>query len=240
MFESLFSGELGEIQVINNILDVVEKKEKWCVEFGAANGKFLSNTHDLIKNRNYSAVLIEPNNILFDQLKDYYQDNQKVITLNKFVEVDGYNMLDSILEEFNIPSDFDFLSIDIDGNDYHIWNSIKKYQPKIVCIEYNPTIPNEVRFVQPLDFNINQSSSLLSLVELGKRKGYELVSAFWDNAIFVQSGYFDLFGIQDNSPACLRKNLDSITYLFSGLDGKIFLHGNKTLPWHGIELQQSK
>jgi hypothetical protein len=36
---------------------------------------------------------------------------------------------------------FDFLSIDIDGNDYHAWHAIKNYQPKILMIEFNPTIP---------------------------------------------------------------------------------------------------
>ncbi len=115
-----------------------------------------------------------------------------------------------------------------------------EYRPKIVCIEFNPTIPNEVRFVQPADPLVNQGAGLLSLVELGKGKGYELISVLPYNALFVDSQYYPLFKIEDNKPETLRPSPVGITYLFSGYDGTIFLHGNKKLPWHGIELKESK
>ena len=35
----------------------------------------------------------------------------------------------------------DLLSIDIDGNDYHIFESLKKLRPRLIICEYNPTIP---------------------------------------------------------------------------------------------------
>ena len=44
-------------------------------------------------------------------------------------------------------------------------------------VEFNPTIPADVEFVQPRDIKINQGSSLLSLTKLGQEKGYELVAA---------------------------------------------------------------
>ncbi len=43
---------------------------------------------------------------------------------------------------------FDFLSIDIDGCDYHIFEQLELFTPKIICIEFNHMIPNEVEFVQ--------------------------------------------------------------------------------------------
>ena len=52
-------------------------------------------------------------------------------------------------------------------------------------VEFNPTIPADVEFVQPRDIKINQGS-LLSLTKLGQEKGYELVAALDLNAFFVK------------------------------------------------------
>ena len=133
-----------------------------------------------------------------------------------------------------------FFSIDIDGNDYHAWKAVSRYRPKVIVIEFNPTIPTHIRFVQPADQHINQGASLLSLVELGKEKGYELVSVLQFNTFFVKREYYPLFQIESNSPEVLRTSLDDITYLFSGYDGQVFLHGSCSLPWHGIDLKASK
>ena len=70
------------------------------------------------------------------------------------------------------PADFrrqavDFLSIDIDGLDYWVWEEAEEelLQAAVVCIEYNPTIPLHVRFVNPKDESKRQGSSILSLCE---------------------------------------------------------------------------
>ena len=147
--------------------------------------------------------------------------------------------MDQILSHTPIPCDFDLLSIDIDGNDYHVWQAMSQYTPKTLVIEFNPTIPTHIRFVQPADPSINQGASLLSLVELAREKDYELVSVLPCNAFFVRRKYYPLFQIESNNPEVLRTNLEQITYLFSGFDGQIFLRGNCTLPWHNLGLTES-
>ena len=52
--------------------------------------------------------------------------------------------------------------------------------------------------------------------------------------------YYDLFKIEDNSIKTLREDLNAVTYLFSGYDGKIILSGSQKLPWHGISIKESK
>jgi hypothetical protein len=98
-----------------------------------------------------------------------------------------------------IPLGFDFLSIDIDGNDFHVWNATRVYRPKFICIEFNPTIPTEIDFVQPASLNISQGSSLKSLVALGTAKRYELASVLQFNAFFVRVDLFPRLEIADNS-----------------------------------------
>ena len=77
-------------------------------------------------------------------------------------------------------------------------------------------------------------------MELGKERGYELISVLRVNAFFIDSQYYPLFEIEDNRPGVLRTNLDAITYLFSGYDGTLYLHGHKRLPWHRLALKESR
>ncbi len=239
-FKSNVHSQTGEDGVIQKILETLPGKDGWCVEFGAWDGEYLSNVCNLIDSHGYAAVLIECSRKKFKDLRRRYADNGKVMALNRFVGFHEYDNLDVILEDTPIPRDFDFLSIDIDGNDYHVWKSVSRYRPKVVCIEFNPTVPTEVEFVQPADSRLNQGASLLSLVELGKNKGYELVSVLPFNAFFVESEYYPLFQIEDNSPEVLRTDLSAVTHIFSGYDGRVFLRGGRRLPWHAVELRESR
>ena len=172
-------------------------------------------------------------------MRKNYATQPNVITLNAFVGFTVTDNLDVLLKATPLPENFDLLSVDVDGNEYHIWKAISKFQPKVVVVEFNQTIPTEIHFVQEANPSVSQGSSLLALVELGKEKGYELISVLSCNAFFVRSEYFPLFKIEDNSPQALRKSLEDVTYIFSGYDGKVFLRGSQNLPWHGVKLRQS-
>jgi len=232
-------SQSGEDGIIQKILEIIPDKNKWCVEFGAWDGVYLSNTANLIKNAGYSAVLIEGSSHKFIDLKNNYADFKTVFPINTFVGFAANNGLDKILTDTAIPRDFDLLSIDVDGNDYHIFKAMTKYKPKVLVIEFNPTIPNEVSFVQVADPSVSQGSSLFSLVTLAKEKGYQLISVLPYNAFFVKEEFFSLFDINDNSPHILRKSDEFITYLFSGFDGHVFLQGRKELPWHAMKITES-
>lgn len=226
----------GEEGIIERMLQIIPARDNWCVEFGAWDGQHLSNTRYFIENYGFNAVLIEGDPVKFRELTKFYCENDKIIPINRFVGWSKPNTLDQILSETEIPKNFDFLSIDIDGNDYHVLAALSEYKPKVICVEYNPSIPNEVEFIQKADLSITQGSSLLSFVKLGKHMGYELVAILHGNAFFVGEKYFPLFGIEDNSLSLLRDDSSSITYLFVGFDGTIFLSGRKDLPWHGIPI----
>jgi hypothetical protein len=232
-------SQTGEDGVIERIRQVLPRQDAWCVEFGAWDGLHLSNTRNLIEHMGYSAVLIEGNQEKFSELQRNYSSRQGVIALNAFVGFTPRDGLDVILGGTPAPADLDFVSIDVDGNDYHIWKAMARYRPKLVCIEFNPTIPTEVRFVQDADPSISQGASLLSLVDLGKAKGYELVCVMPWNAFFVDSTYYPLFEMADNRPEFLRRDLNAVTYLFSGYDGTLFLRGSRHLPWHGVVLDEA-
>jgi len=234
------TSQYGEDGIIEKVLEIISPKDKWCVEFGSWDGRKCSNTFSLIEKKGYSAVLIEADAKRYRDLLKTYRGNPRVIPMHAFVGFDQADCLDRLLERTNIPTDFDLLSIDIDGNDYHVWQAANDYKPKIVVIEFNPTIPKNVEFVQPRDVRVTQGSSLLSISKLGKEKGYELVAATTANAIFVDGEHFPSFGIADNSPAVMMTDESLVTHIFCGFDGTVFLRGCRMMPWQSIRMSESR
>lgn len=230
----------GEDGVIARVLDVIGESDSWCVDVGAGDGIYLSNTRLLVESRGYSAVLIEGDRKRYHALKRNCELLKQVVAVRTLVDSSSEHGLDAVLDAFPIPSNFDMLSIDIDGNDYHVWKSITRYQPKIVVIEFNSTIPTRVPFVQTADSRASIGSSLLSLVVLGKDKGYELVAVLATNAVFVCREYYPRFELESNAPEVLRVDESDVTYLFSGYDGTVFLQGACRLPWHDIAMNSAR
>jgi len=233
------TSQNGEDGVIAKTLETIGEGDRWCVEFGAWDGKLFSNTYNLINNLGYSGVLIEGDSRKWREVRDLYASRSDVITLNQFVGFSETDNLDTILADTSIPQNFDLLSIDIDGNDFHVWDAMRSYQPKVVCVEFNPTIGNEVSFVQPRDMSVSQGSSLKAFTEMARQKGYELIAVTDCNGIFVDAKYFDRFEIQDNSLGALRSNNNYAMEMFVGFDGTVFLRGNRHLTWHGIEINEA-
>ena len=83
---------------------------------------------------------------------------------------------------------------------------------------------------------MSQGSSLLALVELGKRKGYELVASTAWNAFFVRAELFAAFGIADNAPAALWTERKYLTRLYQLFDGTLVLDGCDDLLWHETKI----
>lgn len=224
------TSQSGEDGILEKIFELIPSRNNWCVEFGAWDGKHFSNTYNLLQNKNWKGILIEANRKKFKELTNTYRNKNSVYLINKYVDYDGKDSLDNILKDYKIPLDLDLLSIDIDGNDYHVWNSIKKYRPKVIVIEFNPTIPNDVEFVQKKDFNINHGASILSLVNLGKEKGYELICSTVSNLLFITKEYFSLLNIEDNSIEFINPQKVA-PRIFQLYDGTLVLTEKFNLVW---------
>jgi len=180
------TSQFGEDGIIARLVELIQPGERFCVEFGAWGGKYYSNCHQLLATSDWQGLMIEGNPEKYRDLVSTFAGNDRVRTLNRFVDFEGPNGLDNILAECNAPKDLGLLSIDIDGNDYHIWKSLQGYAPEIVVIEFNPTVPNDVFFVQDASFDVNHGCSLLALTLLGQEKGYELCVCTTTNAFFVK------------------------------------------------------
>jgi hypothetical protein len=227
----------GEDGILEAIFETVPTANPWCVEFGAWDGRQFSNTWNLIRNHGWSAVLIERDQERFRQLALEYGNRPDVHCLHASIALHGPQSLDTTLAGTPVPKDLDLLSIDIDGNDYHVWDSLRAYRPKVVVIEFNPTIPNSVDFVQSRDPRVNQGSSLSAMIRLALTKGYEPVALTGWNAFFVCAELFPRFGITDNSIGALRPSNPYESKLYQLFDGTLVIDGYRELIWHGVTIR---
>lgn len=234
------TSQYGEDGIIEQIFNIIGEGSKWCVELGALNGTHDSNVWNLIRNKKWSGVLIEADQTYFERLQAEYAPDSGAVCVNEFVSFEGDHSLDAIFMRTKIPKSFDLFVLDIDGNEYHLWDSLKEYRPRVMVVEFNPTIPNEVAFVQPRDMSVYQGSSLRSFVELGKQKGYELVAANEVNAFFVEKELFSKFDIADNSIDAIHIDDTYETKLFQLYDGTLKIAGYKELMWHKLPIDEEK
>jgi hypothetical protein len=155
------------------------------------------------------------------------------------VSFEGESSLDSILSRKPIPLNVDFLSIDIDGADYHIWDCLKPYQPKVVVTGFNSFIASNIEFVQARDMRVMHGSSMLSMTKLAASKGQELISINQENAFFVQRGYSPLFQIADDTIDAL-KHFRELLQVFQLYDGTLVFHGTQWIHYAGVRADYNK
>ncbi len=216
-------SQFGEDGIINKIFDTIGTSSKVCIEFGAWDGFHLSNTANLWTN-GWKGILIEANPQKFASLiarvKPY-----DCHCINAMVGYTGSNTLENILKYKNISAEIDFLSIDIDGDDYWVLKSLKDIHPRLIACEYNPTIPFYLNLI-PSPSNYFGCSAF-SLIELAKSKGYALVAMTETNCFFVReqdSQKFQGYDLQLESIAP-RQHL---TYFMTGYNGRYILSRKPT------------
>jgi len=185
-------SQTGEDGIIDYIFKRIGMKNKKFVEIGIEDGREC-NTANLSLNFGWGGLLIEANKSDAEKAKKYYQE-KPVKVINAFVKKENINQI--LLSEKMI-GEIDLLSIDIDGNDYWIWNSIEELNPRVVIVEYNPTFrwksltikydPNFSRFKKE-QTGYYYGTSLLALTKLAEKKGYVLVAcnSLGFNSFFVR------------------------------------------------------
>ncbi len=237
-FTKKVTSQRGEDGIIEKVFETAGTANQYCVEFGAWDGKLYSNTWNLLNNAGWAGLQIEASPDKFQELQAEYAGKESVTTINSLVETNGENRLDAILSQSGAPQDLDLLCIDVDGLDWHIWNSLTDFSPRLVVIEFNPSVPNDVIFVQDDDPAVNQGCSLLALIELGKSKGYELIATTEWNGFFVRKDLFAVFEIADNHIDSMHDPAHFESRLFQCYDGSLILTGCKHLLWSNVTIAQ--
>jgi len=190
------NGEDGLIAYLFSQIGVTNRR---FVEFGVGDGREC-NSANLAIHFGWSGVMLEARPSDVRKAARYYgrcrnADGNPTVTVSQCrVTVDN---IDRAISGAGVTGEIDLLSIDIDGNDYWIWQAIEVVRPRVVIIEYNAsfgqrpiTIPYDPGFGR---FRKHRSgwyhgASLAALAKLGQRKGYDLVGTdhFGVNAFFIR------------------------------------------------------
>jgi hypothetical protein len=210
--ERIVFSQFGEDGVIEKIFEVIPAGPKFAVEFGAHDGVTNSNMRNLVLNHGWRSFQIEGNSQRAAELAENYKDYPGTKTMDAWVWPGNIELL---FEAGGVPKDLDFLVIDIDSNDYYVWRAIHDYHPKVVMIETNMFFPPPELMVinyHPMnywDLTYYIGASMQSMVNLGKKKGYELLYQMkgGPNVFFVAAEYLPLFDIPDNSPQKIYRPL---------------------------------
>jgi len=185
-------GDDGIIQYLINRIDVPDKT---FIEFGVENYTE-ANTVFLLLNNNWRGLIMDGSKSNIEQVKNS-ELNWKYDLQAREVFITAEN-INSLVADSGFGKDVGILSIDIDGNDYWIWNAITVINPVIVIAEFNSIFGPDKPWTIPYkpDFTRNDAhfsnlyfgSSLLSLCDLAEKKGYYFIgcNSSGNNAYFVR------------------------------------------------------
>jgi len=188
-------SQFGDDGIIQYLAHNLELNNKTFIEFGVEDYAE-SNTRFLLQKDNWSGFVMDGSKKNIARLKkaSFYWKHDINAQAN-FVTKENINQLISI--GIGAWGAVDIMHIDIDGNDYWIWNAIE-ISPAVVIMEYNSnfgveraiTIPYDKEFYRTSAHfsNLYFGSSLKALCILAMRKGYVFIgcNSAGNNAYFVR------------------------------------------------------
>ena len=138
------------------------------------------------------------------------------------------------------------MSIDVDGVDYWLWRDFLESgrAAKVVVIEFNPSMPDDLHYVPPRADAQRHGASLAALCALGEAYDYSLVETTLFNAVFADAATRAVLVERGLVPAdASRYDLHETTMgtqLYQLYDGTLKVHGTKKLLWHRKPIDERK
>lgn len=191
-------SQWGEDGIIDWLIEQLPGIPETFIEFGVENFKE-SNTRLLLYLRNWRGFIMDGSteHISSIQRQDIYW-RYDLTAKCAFIDKDNINEL---IQGSGLSGDIGLLSIDIDGNDYRVWESIDIVNPVIVVCEYNAVFGDIHALTVPYrdDFqrtrahysNLYFGASLAAFIKLASKKGYVFVGTNSNgcNAFFIRKDY---------------------------------------------------
>jgi hypothetical protein len=183
-------SQYGEDGITEAIFERIGTKNRWCLEVGASDGMLFSNSRQFVE-QGWNAILIESEKLAYDRLVENCKNfpNAKPI----FGKIGRDFSLDDILSRCGAPKDIDLLIIDIDGQDYHVWNAMMNYHPRVMIVEYNPAAESE--YIPLLGGSTKEGldqAGRAAITRLGSSKGYRACIETPTNIILLHQDNFEI------------------------------------------------
>ena len=188
-------SQFGDDGIIQYLLRVTEARPDTFIEFGVTDYTE-ANTRFLALNDNWRGLVLDGNPAMVERIRrDPICMFHDVTAVAAFIDRDNIN---DLFRVNGFQDDIGLLSVDIDGNDYWVWDAITAVNPVVVVSEYNSvfgpmhavTIPYDPAFQRRTahSSNLYYGASLAALCHLAGSKGYAFVgsNSNGNNAYFVR------------------------------------------------------
>jgi hypothetical protein len=189
-------SQFGDDGIIQYLIHHLQPLPDTFVEFGVENYRE-SNTRFLLVNNNWRGLVLDGDEASINYIQhDEIYWRHTLTARRAFITRDNIN---DLVREAGFTGEIGLLSIDIDGNDYWVWEKIEVLNPVITIVEYNSifgfdlavTVPYHPKFARHRAHYSGQfwGASLHALKLQGDRKGYSLLgcNSAGNNAYFVRS-----------------------------------------------------
>jgi len=191
-------SQWGDDGIIQYLINYLEISNKIFIEFGVAD-YLESNTRYLLMNNNWTGLVMDGSSINVDKIKksDFYW-KYDLTAKATFITSENINLL---IKDAGFKGEIGLLHIDIDGNDYWIWEALDIVKPIVMIVEYNSVFGSDRSITVPYkaDFsrtdahfsNLYAGASIAALCDLAKEKGYAFIgsNSAGNNAYFVKKNY---------------------------------------------------
>ncbi|MFZ5491085.1 MAG: hypothetical protein ACOY6E_01110 [Pseudomonadota bacterium] len=189
-------SQWGDDGIIQWLISQMPEMPKRFIEFGVEDYSEAT-TRFLLVNNNWQGLVMDGSSEKIARLKKRkWFWRHELTAISKFLTKDN---VDEAIRDWNEGKEIGILHIDVDGNDYWLWEAIQCIEPTIVIVEYNSlfgperaiTIPYRADFRRHLAHYSGQyaGASLAALTALADRKGYSLIgcNSAGNNAYYVHS-----------------------------------------------------
>jgi hypothetical protein len=188
-------SQCGDDGIIQYLIRNAEVDVEKFVEFGVESYSE-SNTRFLLMNNNWQGLVMDASaeNVQRIKRQEYYWKHD-LTAVHCWVDRENIN---TVIRDNGFSGLLGLLSIDIDGNDYWIWQSLDVVKPVITIVEYNSVFGDKHAITIPYDRAFNRTkahysnlywgASLRALCILAEQKGYVFVgsNSSGNNAYFVK------------------------------------------------------
>ncbi|MBU1040878.1 MAG: FkbM family methyltransferase [Proteobacteria bacterium] len=194
------SSQFGEDGIIEWLVQTLPQGDERFVEFGVENYRE-ANTRFLLQNRNWKGLILDGGAGLEESL---HADGEllwrhDLTAASVFITAEN---IDELLTRHGYTGEIGLLSVDIDGNDYWVLNSIRAVSPRILVVEYNsifgdrwpvsiPYQPDYTRFAGHHS-GLYFGASIQALLHWAGENGYGFAGTCSNgiNAFFVRDDLF--------------------------------------------------
>lgn len=184
------------------IFALIGTTDKICIDIAAGN-PIGANSTNLIVNWGWYGLLIEGNARVVETSQKFYSNHPDTTifppkVVNAWITAEKIN---DFIAQHGLTGEIDLLSLDIDGVDYWLLDSLEIVRPRVIVVEYQDILGADHALTVPYKPDFNRfdihpdffGASLPAFVKLAARKGYRLVGCnkYGYNAFFVANGLGD-------------------------------------------------